>query len=224
MPLLRTTLWATDDNRLDPDEANMESISGAPLKARRLVRWTADSQMYARRMAMCVLASVALIILSLAFADSAIAVVLCFGITVFSALGLLVFGLAKKGRQRLAALFVVMTYVLTAALLKSNYSLARDHARWLLLSSSYKAKVLGQPPSQDLKHVEWDSWGFAGVGDTMVYLVSDPTDSLAGSTEALPPVKTRSLPCEVVRVRRLGRQWYTVLFYSGTYWGQGACK
>jgi hypothetical protein len=39
-----------------------------------------------------------------------------------------------------------------------------------------------------------------------------------------PPVKARALPCEVVRVRRLDRQWYAVLFYTDTYWGQGACK
>jgi len=188
------------------------------------VQQTADSHLFARRMAICVVASLVLNVLSLTFADSGLGAVLCFGIALVSALSLFVFGVAKKGRQRLAALFVVMAYVLAAMLLKSNYSLARDYVRWLFLSRGYKAKVFAQPPSEELKHVEWDGWGFAGVGDTTVFLVFDPTDSLAGAAEALPPIKARALPCEVVRVRRLARQWYAVLFYSDTYWGQGACK
>jgi hypothetical protein len=150
--------------------------------------------------------------------------VLCFGIALVSALLLFVFGLAKKGRQRFAALLVVTAYIFVAMLLKSNYSLARDHVRWFFLSDDYKAQVLAQPPSEELKHAEWDGWGFAGVGETSVFLVFDPTDSLAGAAEALPPIKARALPCEVFRVRRLDRQWYAVLFYTDTYWGQGDCK
>jgi hypothetical protein len=109
-------------------------------------------------------------------------------------------------------------------LLLSNYSLVRDHARWFFLSGGYKAKVLAQAPNEQFKHVEWDGWGFAGAGDTTVYLVFDPTDSLAGASAALPPVRAAGLPCEFVRVRRLDRQWYAVLFYTDTYWGLGACK
>ena len=67
--------------------------------------------------------------------------------------------------------------------------------------------------------------GRLGAGaDTTVFLVFDPTDSLAGAAEAPPPIKPGALPCEVVRIRRLDRQWYAVLFYTDTYWGQGACK
>ena len=36
MPLLRTILGATDYNRVDSDEANVESIFGRPLMARRV--------------------------------------------------------------------------------------------------------------------------------------------------------------------------------------------
>ena len=75
-----------------------------------------------------------------------------------------------------------------------------------------------------LQHVEWDGWGFAGIANTTSFLVFDPTDSLESVAGARPPVKTRSLPCEVIRVSRLGAKWYAVLFYSETYWGQGACK
>lgn len=184
---------------------------------------TTDYHMFARRMVNCVVASLVLIVLSLAFASSDLGAVLCFGIALVSVLALLVVGVVKKGRQRLAALFVVMAYVFAAMLLMSSYSSVRDHVRWFFLSGGYKAKVLAQPPSEELKHAEWDGWGFAGA-DTTVFLVSDPTDSLAGATEALPPVKARGLPCEVVRVRRLDRRWYAVLFYTDTYWGQGACK
>jgi hypothetical protein len=91
------------------------------------------------------------------------------------------------------------------------------------LSGGYKAQVLAQPPSEELKHADWDGSGFAGA-DTTVFLVFDPTDSLAAATGALPPIKARGLPCEVVRIRRLDRRWYTVLFYTDTYWGQGDCK
>ena len=187
------------------------------------VQQTPDLHNFVRRMAIRVAVSLAFIGLSLTFANSGLGAVLCFGIALISTLLLFAFGVAKKGRQRLAALLVVMVYVFAAMLLKSNYSLVRDHVRWLFLSGGYKAQVLAQPPSEELKHAEWDGWGFAGA-DTTAFLVFDPTDSLAGVTEALPPIKARTLPCDVVRVRRLDRQWYAVLFYTDTYWGQGACK
>jgi hypothetical protein len=50
-----------------------------------------------------------------------------------------------------------------------------------------------------------------------VFLVFYPTDSLAGAAEAPPPIKSGALPREVVRIRRLDRQWYAVLFYTDTY-------
>src|SRR6266446_3755865 len=188
------------------------------------VQQTADSHMFVRRMAICIVVSLILIVLPLTFAGSDLGAVLCFGIALVSAVSLFAFGVAKKGRQRLAALFVVMAYIFAAMLLKSNYSLVRDHVRWLFLSGGYKAKVLAQPPSIELKRAEWDGWGIALAGETTAFLVFDPTDSLAGAAEALPPIRAQALPCEVVRVRRLDRQWYAVLFYTDTYWGQGACK
>jgi hypothetical protein len=163
-------------------------------------------------------------VLSLVFAGSDAGAVLCFGIALVSALSLLVFAVTRKGRQRVTAFVVVLAYLLVPILLLSNYSLVRDHVRWLFLSGGYKARVLAQAPNEQLKHVEWDNWGFAGVGDTTAFLVFDPADSLAGASKALPPVKAGGLPCEVVRVRRLDRLWYAVLFYTDTYWGQGACK
>jgi hypothetical protein len=184
----------------------------------------ADSRLVARRMAICVASSFALIVLSLALPDSGLSAVLCFGIAIVSALVLLVCGVSLRSRQRLSTLLVAVAYICAAILLKANYSLARDHVRWVFLSDAYKAKVLAQPPSEELKHVEWDAWGFAAVANTTAFLVFDPTDSLADATVALPPITARTLPCEVVRVRRLDRQWYIVLFYTDMYWGQDACK
>jgi hypothetical protein len=180
--------------------------------------------MFLRRIAICVVASLSLFVLSLVFAGSDLGAVLCLGVALASALSLFVFGVTKKGRQRVIAFLGLMVYLWVPVLLLSNYSLVRDHVRWFFLSGAYKARVLAQAPNEQLKHVEWDGWGFAGVGDTMEFLVFDPADSLAGASEALPPVKAHGLPCEVVRVRRLDRQWYAVLFYTDTYWGQGACK
>ncbi len=163
-------------------------------------------------------------LLSLVFAGSDLGAVLCFGVTLVTALALFVFGVTRKGRRRVIAFLVLIVYLGVPILLLSNYSLVRDHARWFFLSGGYKAKVLAQAPNEQLKHVEWDGWGFAGVGDTTAFLVFDPIDSLAGASEALPPVRAAGLPCEVVRVRRLDRQWYAVLFYTDSYWGLGACK
>jgi hypothetical protein len=175
-------------------------------------------------MAIFVVGSLILIVPSLVLAGSDPGAVLCFGIALVAALSLFAFGVTRKGRQRVIALIVVTVYLLASILLLSNYSLVRDHARWFFLSGSYKAKVLAQPANERLKHAEWDGWGFAGVGDTTAYLVFDPTDALAVASEALPPVKASGLPCNVVRVRRLDRQWYAVLFYTDTYWGLGGCK
>jgi hypothetical protein len=175
-------------------------------------------------MASCVIASLILIVFSSMFWGFDLASVLCFGIALVSSLLLFAFAVARKGRQRLIALLVVIAYLFALILLLSNYSVVRDHVRWLLVSSGYKARVLAQPVNEQLKHVEWDSWGFPGAGDTTVYLVFDPTDALAGASAARPPVKARGLPCEVVRVRRLDRQWYAVLFYTDTYWGLDACR
>jgi hypothetical protein len=102
-----------------------------------------------------------------------VSAVLCFGIALVSTLALFAFSFVKKGRQRLAALLIVMAYVATLILLMTNYSFVRDHVRWVLLSTEYKAKVLAQTPGEELKYAEWDGWGFAGA-DTTVFLVFDP--------------------------------------------------
>ena len=61
-------------------------------------------------------------------------------------------------------------------------------------------------------------WGFPGAGDTTVYLVFDPNNSLAAAAHSHAPGKYNGLPCEVFKVRRLEIHWYTVQFYTDTAW------
>jgi len=71
----------------------------------------------------------------------------------------------------------------------------------------------------ELKHIEWDGWGWGGQ-DTTVYLVYDPADSLAAAAKGQKPGKFNGIPCEVLRVRRLESYWYTVQFYTNEFWGR----
>lgn len=171
----------------------------------------------------CMLASLLLTTLSLAFAEADLGAVLCAVIALVSSLALVAYAVAKKGKHLSLPMLVV--YLFASMLLLRPYSLARDHVRWLFLSEGYKARVLEQPPpaNNQFKHIEWDGWGFAGM-DTTEFLIFDPTNSLAGSLGARPPIKARGLPCGVFRVRRLDSQWYAVLFYTETYWWQEGCE
>ena len=92
--------------------------------------------------------------------------------------------------------------------------------KWSLCSSLYKKQVLDQPPTADgyLKHIEWDGWGFPGAGNTVVYLVFDPSDQLSSATANGKDRKFLGLPCEVSRVSKLDKNWYTVRFYTDTQW------
>jgi hypothetical protein len=84
----------------------------------------------------------------------------------------------------------------------------------------YKEKVFAEPISAkgDLKHIEWDGWGMFGQ-DTSVFLVFDPTDSLAMAAISRLPGKFNGIPCEVFLVRRLESHWYTVQNYTDQGWG-----
>ena len=102
-----------------------------------------------------------------------------------------------------------------------NYSRVKTTARWGLWSHRYKSQVLSQPtsPSGDLKHIEWDGWGWAGQ-DTTVYLVFDPTDSLSLAASTHQSGKFSGIPCEIPEVSRFESQWYAVTFYTNQEWGR----
>jgi hypothetical protein len=95
----------------------------------------------------------------------------------------------------------------------------REKLTWAMHSNSYKAAVLAtrQPPAGQLRHVEWDGWGWAGM-DTLVYLVYDPANALAGAAQRKATEKLPGLPCPVWNVQEMEPQWYSVRFYTDTYW------
>lgn len=97
-----------------------------------------------------------------------------------------------------------------------------DSARWGVLSQMYKTKVLTlpEPAGGLLKHTEWDTFGFAGVGDRVVYLVYDPKDFLLKAGQTNGSGKFAGIPCTVPKVKKLQSQWYLVSFYVDTDWEQ----
>jgi hypothetical protein len=127
--------------------------------------------------------------------------------------------IARKRSRCLAILsMLVIFWVLSVPLFKNHLAI-RSAERWLIWSGDYKAGVTAQPipANGDLKHLHWDGWGWAGM-DTEVYLVLDPSDSLAAAAKSHQPGKFNGLPCEVDHVFRLERNWYTVQFYTGNDW------
>jgi len=133
---------------------------------------------------------------------------------------LLIVAVLKIRRQTISSLLMVVVFCAVFWALVRISDDVRTVCRWALHENAYKADVLAQPSATDgrLKHVEWDGWGFAGSGDTVVYLVFDPNDSLAAAARIGSPGKFSGIPCEALRVRRLENQWYTVLFYTDTNW------
>jgi hypothetical protein len=128
-----------------------------------------------------------------------------------------------KNRARcVSILSVLMVYsILSFALFRNEYAI-RNAARWFLWSRRYKAEVLAQsaPVNGEFRHVEWDGWGFPGAGDTTVYLVFDPTDSLDAAAKRHQPGKFDGIPCRVPLVSRMQNRWYAVLFYTDERWGK----
>jgi hypothetical protein len=145
-------------------------------------------------------------------------------LAVLIAVILLAVALTKLRHQSFAvAAMICIFLVLVLSLFRSSDYL-RTSTRWLIHSQTYKMQLLNQPTPSDgsLKHIEWDGWGFAGAGDTTVYLVNDPGDQLEEATKKHLPGKFKGIPCEAVRVRRLESHWYTVLFYTDTDWSHCA--
>jgi hypothetical protein len=119
----------------------------------------------------------------------------------------------RKKLLSLANLSTLIVFCIVSFLLFTNSRNLRTSVRWLLWSKNYKAQVQAQPysPKGDLKHVEWDAWGWGGQ-DMTVYLVFDPSDSPSKATAGRLPVKSTRIPCPVANIHRLERNWYTVLF------------
>src|ERR1035441_3128412 len=76
----------------------------------------------------------------------------------------LALSIRKLKLRSLAVLSMVVVYwVVSWGLLKDSREL-HSAVQWHLRSKDYKAKVLAQPvtANAELKHIEWDFWGFAG--------------------------------------------------------------
>jgi hypothetical protein len=136
---------------------------------------------------------------------------------------LLVVIISKRTRQSLSLLLAAVIFLFAAdAMLKTQEGL-RPSLRWGLWSRRLKAQVLAQPkaPNEEMKHIEWDGWGGAPVGDWTAYIVYDPTDSLAVAAEAgrsSSYKRLKGIPCEVDSVRRLEAHWYSVVLGMNEWW------
>jgi hypothetical protein len=119
---------------------------------------------------------------------------------------------------------VFVVVVIASAIWLTNYFGARDSIRWAFESKAYKSAVLAQPASPDgeLKHVEWDDWGFAGQ-DTFVFVAFDPTDALSTAAKSKQRASSRVYPVKCTASAAWKTHWHVVHFYTETYWGQGEC-
>jgi hypothetical protein len=128
----------------------------------------------------------------------------------------------KRPRQCISMSLTLIAFLGVSLFLLKEQGTIRPSIRWLLWSGRFKAEVMAQRPSPkgELRHMEWEATGFAGVANNTVYLVFDPTDSLALAAKSHSPVKSSGIPCEVLRVLRLESHWYSVAFYTDEEWGQ----
>jgi hypothetical protein len=139
-------------------------------------------------------------------------------VCLFCLIVMTVAAIQKQPRQTVSILLATLAFVAIATALDKGGDSLRSSLRWLLWSRNFKAEVLAQPSLRngELRHMEWDATGFAGVANSTLYLVFDPSDALATVT---PPVKAAGIPCEVPLVRRLEGHWYAVRFYTDEEWG-----
>lgn len=135
---------------------------------------------------------------------------------------LLIAGLRKRQRQCISLLSTLLALLAVSGALHIKRDTLRASLRWRLWSHRFKAEVLAQPaPARgELRHMEWEATGFAGVANETVYLVFDPTDSLAAAAGSHSTGKLGGIPCEVPLVYRLESHWYSVWFYTDEEWGQ----
>ncbi len=129
--------------------------------------------------------------------------------------------IALRRRTLTTCLTFTLFSLLTWVCFKDNYAL-RAHGRWLWMARTSKALVLAQPRSLtgELRHVEWDGWGFAGVGNTNVYLVYDPEDLIGTALKQKQPRRVKGVLCEFDKGYRLERSWYALVFYTDQGWGE----
>lgn len=135
---------------------------------------------------------------------------------------LIVAAAARKFRTCIALLLALLAFWMVSFLMEKNRYAVRNKARWSLWSHDYEAKIMAlpEPTGGEFRHAEWDGWGFSGAGDTIVYVVFDPDDSLAKASRDHVAGKFNAIPCKVAQVSRLESHWYAILFYTDERWGK----
>jgi hypothetical protein len=139
-------------------------------------------------------------------------------------LGALLLGIAfRRGRQRRirSVAAIVAFLIVTAGVVFTQWRI-RPHLLWLVWSNRYKSEVLANPAAGngEFRHAEWDGdgWGSGPTGDWMGYVVYDPLDSLPAATKETVPAVYKGIPCKVILVRRLEKQWYSVVLDMNQSW------
>src|SRR6185312_1722809 len=130
-----------------------------------------------------------------------------------------------NSRRRAAALLLLVGVLLTTAIAVLRFQpTLRPAMRWAFLAHKYKTKVMAQPLQHqyEFRHVEWDGWGGAPVGDWTAYVVFDPADSLARAANQRAPKNIPGIPCDVLEVHRLEQHWYSVTLEMNEWWEK--CK
>jgi hypothetical protein len=135
----------------------------------------------------------------------------------------LVVAIFKRTRKSFSLVLAVVAFVFAAGALLTTQNIVRPSLRWLVWSRRLKAEVLAQatPVNEEFKHIEWDGWGGAPVGDWTAYVVYDPTDSLSVAAKSVGSgtyKRYKGIPCEVESVRRLESHWYSVVLGMNEWW------
>ena len=139
-------------------------------------------------------------------------------------LGTLALGIAlRRDRQRrIMPVAAVGAFLIVAAGVVFSQWQIRPHLLWLVWSNRYKSEVLANsaPSNGEFKHTEWDGdgWGSGATGDWMGYVVYDPSDSLSAANKNNVPTVHKGVPCKVILVRRLEKQWYSVVLDMNQFW------
>ncbi len=170
-------------------------------------------------------AAVALIasLVAVVFTSDIVTLLYLLAVSILDMFALLLAAIAlRRGRKKAkVAVAAFGAFLLVTAVIVVNQRHIRPHLRWLVWSQRYKSEVLETAPGNgEFKHVEWDGdgWGDGVTGDWMGYVVFDPSDSLSATTKSGVPADYDGIPCKVILVRRLERQWYSVVLDMNQFW------
>jgi hypothetical protein len=147
-------------------------------------------------------------------------IVPCVAVLIFILLLLLAIPRTRRASTKL--LLATVAFIATGIIGSRFEETLRPAIRWAFFSQKFKLHVLSQTaqPSSTFKHVEWDGWGGAPVGDWTAYVVFDPADSLRTVTGRPHPGEVRGIPCRVLRVQKLEPRWYSVTLEVNEWWDQ----